>query len=165
MGRRVTGRFEEEGCSHVVVGPHPQPTRPRNSGRVAAAIDAAGFKLTLEGEADERIETLFGHLPVVWEGHEAGFECFPGYADAIEDFLEDAEDARTGAPWMQVLEISYVGVANIAGAAIAVAVYAHATGGIFWECEEGGRVNADEAVAYARKTEGEIRAALANENA
>jgi hypothetical protein len=134
-------------------------------GEWQAAIDALGFKLTFEGESDERIETLAGHLPVVWEGHEAGFECYPGDGDAVEDFLEDTEEARSGGPWTQILEISYVGTATIAGVAIAGAVYAHATGGIFWEGEEGVRVNADDAVSYARKTEAEIRAALASENA
>ena len=116
-------------------------------GEWQAAIDAHGFKLTLGGEAEERIEALFGHLPVVWQGHEAGFECLPGGEDAAEDFVDDEEEARLGGPWTQILEISYVGLANIAGVAIAGAVYAHATGGIFWEGEEGVRIDAGEAVA------------------
>lgn len=131
-------------------------------GEWQAAIDALGFKLTLEGEADERIETLGGHLPALWEGQEAGFECYPGDGEEIEDFLEDTEEARPGGPWTQILSFRYVGFANIAGVAIAGAVYAHATGGIFWEGEEGVRVNADEAVAYARKTEADIRTWLAS---
>lgn len=134
-------------------------------GEWQAAIDALGFKLILEGDAHERIETLFGHLPAVWEGHEAGFECLPGDESAAENFLEDHDEARPGGPWTQILEISYVGLANIAGVAIAGAVYAHATGGFFWEGEEGVRINAEEAVAYARKTEADILAALASENA
>ncbi|MCJ2083029.1 hypothetical protein [Methylobacterium sp. J-090] len=134
-------------------------------GEWQAAVDALGFKLTFEGQADERIEDLFGHLPVVWQGHEAGFECLPGDEDAAQDFVEDEEAARLGGPWTQILEISYVGLANIAGVAIAGAVYAHATGGIFWEGEEGVRVSAEEAVAYARRIETDILAALANENA
>jgi hypothetical protein len=128
-----------------------------------AAIDAAGFKLVLDGDAQERVEDQSGHLPAIWDGVEAGFECLPCGADSAADFVEDHEEAAPGGPWTQLLEFSYMGVANIAGVTIAGAVYAHATGGIFWEGEEGLRVDADAALAYARKTEAEIRDALARD--
>ncbi|KQT90575.1 hypothetical protein [Methylobacterium sp. Leaf466] len=122
-----------------------------------AAIDALGFKLTLTVEADQRIDALSGHLPAVWEGHEAGFECELGDAGAVENFLDDCDEAQPRGPWSQILEIYYVGIANIAGVAIAGAVYAHATGGVFWNGEDGERVDAERAIAYARKTETDIR--------
>lgn len=134
-------------------------------GQWQAAIDALGFKLTLEGEPHERIDALFGHLPAIWEGREAGFECMPGDEVAIEAFIEDSEELGSGGPWTQILEFSYAGTANIASVAIAGAVYAHATDGFFWEGEAGERVDAAEAVAYARRIEADIRTALASESA
>ena len=146
--------------SASILSKHPLAT----VGDWQAAIDAAGFKLFLDDDAQRPISDLGGHLPAAWEGREAGFECYPGDVEAA-DFAEDCEVMAVGGPWSHVLDIHYVGFANSAGVAIAGAVYAHATGGFFWEGEGGERVDADVALAYARRIEGEIREFLRQEDA
>lgn len=126
-----------------------------------AAFDALRFKLIRSEDPDRRIETLGGHLPALWEGLEAGFECLPYDAGEIEDFVEDCEEVAPGGPWAYGMEISYLGHANIAGVAIAGAAYADATGGLFWEGEAGERIDADAAPAYALRVEVQTRAFLA----
>lgn len=132
-------------------------------GEWQAAIDALGFAVTLQGEATEPIEDLSGHLPTVWQGEEAGFECDPGGVDEAAEIIEMCDDVDLGGPWACMLAFNYVGFANIAGVTIAGAVYAKATDGVFYEAEGGERFDADAAIAFARKTEIETRQFLAQQ--
>lgn len=134
-------------------------------GEWQAAIGALGFAVKLDAEAAERIADLGGHLPTIWEGREAGFECYPGGADQAADLTETSDDVDFGGPWACILEFNYVGFANIAGVTIAAAAYAKATDGVFYEGESGELFGAEAAVAFARKTEAEIRDSLTKQPA
>ena len=110
-----------------------------------AAIAALGFDLTLRSDRD--LASATGHLPALWRGHEAGFECsaFPP-----SDLIETYPRIDFGGPWSCWYAFYFHTMPGLAGTWMAVAACVAATGGTAFDPQEGLLMNAERAARYAR---------------
>lgn len=118
-----------------------------------ASLNELGFAITLDADGDHPIVTLSGHKPSTWNKQEAGFECYPGHATETVESIDIYDGFDFGGPWTSMMELYYSGFAGMAGAAMAAAAYAQATGGIVFEPEGGDIFDMDAAISHARETE------------
>jgi hypothetical protein len=111
-----------------------------------SAINAAGFPLKL---SDERpFETLNGFLLAHLRGEPTGFECSHWSAG---EFMRDMSKIDFGRDWRYVLAFRWREDFNdLRAARIAGSAYAHATGGIVFDDQEGKVRSAAEASEVAR---------------
>ena len=128
-----------------------------------ANLNKLGFALTLDADGDHPIATLIGHLPSTWNKQEAGFECYPGHATETAEAADTYDEFDFGGPWASMMELYYSGFAGVAGAAMAAAAYAQATGGIVFEPEGGDIFDVETAISHARETESWASSMLAAE--
>jgi hypothetical protein len=116
------------------------------------AIAKEGFPLTLsEGRP---LEALSGHLPAMWKGKHAGFECDHSN---IEELLEEYPTVDLRGQWTQALEFRWGAnlTACLAGYVAAIA-YASATQGVVFDPQEAVAKTPSEARETARKIEAEL---------
>lgn len=111
-------------------------------------IDALAFDLTLIGESEPPARR--GHLPAVWNGREAGFECGPG---DLDDIVTTYDDVEFGGPWTYAYAFCWSTLSGCLGAWMAATAYARATGGVVFDPQEGVIQTVEDAVRETRDTE------------
>lgn len=118
-----------------------------------ATIAALGFDLTLRSDGVPPARS--GHLPAIWQGREAGFEC------ATIPFAELAEtysDTDLGGPWACVYAFTFATFPACAGTWIAIAGGLALTGGIAFDPQEDTVLTAEGAIRYAHEALASIAA-------
>lgn len=116
------------------------------------SLDELGFELRLEPGENRPVAMLRGHLPAVWKGREAGFECYPGGAEEAAEIAEQNEELGSGGPWGYAIDIVYWGYAGCAGAMMAAVAYARVVDGVLYEGEAGVVIKGENLVPFARQS-------------
>ena len=111
-------------------------------------ISALGFNLTLHSTQD--IQTRHGHLPAVWNGREAGFECGPA---ELTEIVNTYRTIDFHGPWTYAFAFYWSTLSGCLGAWIAMAAYAGATNGVVFDPQDGEILAAKVAARAARETE------------
>jgi hypothetical protein len=97
------------------------------------AIDGDGFTLVLD--AGRPFGRLQGHLPAMWQGSPAGFECDHWNP---EDVLEGYPKAEFDRHWKYCLAFRWGADARAClGAHMAASAYAKVTEGVVLDCDAG----------------------------
>lgn len=112
-----------------------------------AAIAAIGFDLTLQSDAVPSARS--GHLPAIWQGREAGFECS---TIPFSDLVEAYPDVDFGGPWACVYAFDFATFPACAGTWIAIAASLAVSGGLAFDPHEGNVLTAEGAIRYAHET-------------
>lgn len=116
------------------------------------AIDSEGFPLRLS--YDKPLAQVGGFLPTFLNNERSGFECHHREPD---DVVGAYPDVQFGRIWKYVLVFIWGGDLNEMQAAwMAAAAYAHATGGIVFDEDQGQIYNAGQAVQTAQDIVREI---------
>jgi hypothetical protein len=117
------------------------------------AIAVLGFDLTLQ--SDGVPPDTSGHLPALWQGREAGFECS---TIPFSDLAETYPETSFGGPWVCVYAFYFATFPSCAGTWIAIAAALARTGGIAFDPQEDNLLTAEDAVRYAHETLASIAA-------
>jgi hypothetical protein len=112
-----------------------------------SALDACGFDLRLRAEKIPPASK--GHLPAVWRGHEAGFECG---SMSVSELRDDYSDVDLGGPWACVYAFYFATYASCAGALMAAAACVRVTDGVAYDPQENRLMTAEQVVRCARDT-------------
>ncbi len=127
------------------MGAHALCDRPlRSIAEWQSAIDALGFDLALHSDRD--LVSDHGHLPAVWRGHEAGFECS---MNPVSELVETYREIEFGGPWSCDYAFYFHTFPGAAGTWMAIAACVTATGGLAFDPQEGLLMNAEQARGYA----------------
>lgn len=111
-------------------------------------ISALGFDLTLQSTQD--IQERHGHLPAIWNGREAGFECGP---TNLAEIVEIYRAINLRGPWTYAFAFHWTTFGGCAGAWIAMTAYAEATDGVVFDPQDGKTLTAKAAMRAARQIE------------
>jgi len=114
----------------------------------AKAIQSAGFPAELDSEID--VDTFSGFLPCRYGDREAGFEYESGALEFV-DGLELPPDFD-----FSVTFSTHSSERELASSVVAAAVLCSLSGGILVDPQADATVSADEAIAWARETIGEL---------
>jgi len=113
------------------------------------ALDELDFKVTLLFH-DVDLKTRHGHLPAIWSGREAGFECGP---TDLHELVETYDDFDFGGPWSHAYAFYWSTLPGLLGAYMGMAAYAHATEGVVFDPQEGVVLTARAAIEQTRTIE------------
>ncbi len=118
------------------------------------AIDSEGFKLKLDPEV--QFDAVKGFLPALLHDKQSGFECYHDDARELMETYAHVPDLKSGHPWKHALGFRWGSLAH-EGVAVfmAATAYAHATGGVVFEPEEGKIMTLTESRELARRWEKE----------
>jgi hypothetical protein len=122
----------------------------------ARAIRSSGFELELDSDFDP--ESFSGFLPCKYGGADAGFEYF---REAVNrDELPDHVSVHVAERDTMINFVTHSDLAELATSTIAGAVLCSISDGVLWDTEADELVPATGALAWARKGEATIKAAL-----
>jgi hypothetical protein len=112
------------------------------------AIDAAGFSVQLMSETP--LLERRGHLPALWQGREAGFEC--GHGDA-DELTQDYPEVDFRGPWEHLFAFRWSTLPGCAAAYCAAAAYAAAVDGVMFDPQDDLVMGPEHALQLARETD------------
>lgn len=115
------------------------------------SLELLGFRLRLI--FSDEITTRHGHLPAIFDGREAGFECGP---TDLREIVECYNDFDLGGPWTYAYEFHWSTLTGCLGAWMSMAAYADATDGIVFDPQDGVVLTARAAAQAARSIERDL---------